>query len=273
MSKRIAILCFSPTNTTAAICQAIALGMGTKDAKFLDMTRPGFREEMARQADAAMAASDHLIIGSPVYFGMLPAPVSACLKSIAGRGKGATAVVVYGNRDYGISLRQMAEIISRNGFRVAAAGAFIGQHSYSDIVPVAMGRPDQADLEAAFGFGMNSAGASRGLAPEDIPAQHDFFTRSKKNMPLKPVFIPDLCIQCGLCADGCPAGILSPGTGSYRSRSAEAQCLGCMACVRRCAQQARIVKSNAVVRLVMKHILRKASKERKEPLVLFPGQS
>ncbi len=270
MSKRIGILSFSPTNTTKKVCLAVAMGMGAKDPKIMDMTRPDLRRAIAAEPDRVMADIDHLIVGAPVYFGKLPAQAADCIESIKGNGKGATAIVVYGNRDYGVALQRMVEILLKNGFTVMAAAAFIGQHSYADIVPVAMGRPDKADLEKAYGLGMDSSSVSKGLALEDIPLQSDFFSRSDRYMPLKPAFIPELCIQCGICADCCPMGILSPDTGSCLSRAAEERCIGCMACVFNCAQKARIAKANAIMKLAMKFILRKAAKERIEPLMLLP---
>ena len=246
------------------------MGMGAKDPKIMDMTRPDLRQAIAAEPDAVMAEFDHLIVGAPVYFGKLPAQAAVCIESIKGNGKGATAIVVYGNRDYGVALHRLVESLQKNGFTVMVAGAFIGQHSYSDIVPVAMGRPDKADLEKAYGLGMNSSNASRSLALEDIPVQTDFISRSDMYMPLKPTFIPELCIQCGICADCCPMGILSPDTGSCLSRAAEERCIGCMACVFNCPQKARIAKANVIMKLAMKYILRKAAKERSEPLMLLP---
>lgn len=268
MSKRIGLLYFSPTGTTKKICQAVALGMGAGDAKVMDITRPACREEMTSRPEPFMAGVDHVIVGAPVYFGKLPAPVRECLASIKGIGKGASALVVYGNRDYGAALGQMAEILLKNGFNLFAAGAFIGQHSYSDIVPVAIGRPDSADIENAFRMGRNSASAARRLSLTDIPVQADFFSRSKRNRPLKPVFISERCIQCGICADRCPMGILAPGSGAYLSREVQAFCIGCMACVSHCEQKARRATTNVPMKIVTKYILGKAAKDRKEPLVI-----
>jgi Pyruvate/2-oxoacid:ferredoxin oxidoreductase delta subunit len=149
-----------------------------------------------------------------------------------------------------------------------AAGAFIGQHSYSDIVPVAMGRPDKSDMEKACDLGTRSSCVSRSLPLEDIPMQIDYFSRSDKYMPLKPALISESCIQCGICAECCPMGILSPDTGFYLSGATEDRCIGCMACVFSCTKNARIVKANVVMKLALKYILRKASIERKEPFVI-----
>jgi hypothetical protein len=46
MSKRVGVLCFSPTNTTKKICSAVALGMGEKNPKIIDITRPDIRKKI-----------------------------------------------------------------------------------------------------------------------------------------------------------------------------------------------------------------------------------
>ena len=65
-------------------------------------------------------------------------------------------------------------------------------------------------------------------------------------------------------------GILAPDSGACRSRAAEALCIGCLACAFHCPQEARVAKANVPMKLIMKYILRKAAKERKEPLVVLP---
>jgi len=270
MTKRIGVLYFSPTNTTKIICNAVALGMGKKDPQKLNITLPDIRSKIAADPNTVTTNIDHLIVGAPVYFGKLPAQFIECLSLINGKGKECTAIVVYGNRDYGIALYRMVEILSNNGFGIIAAGAFIGQHSYSDVVSVAIGRPDKSDIEKAYRFGAKSLSASKYLSIDNIPTQTDVFTKSDMYMPLKPVFISKLCIQCGICADHCPERILSSDTGMYFSRAAEKQCIGCMACVFNCINKARIAKPNLILKLAMNIILKRASKERQEPLTIFP---
>ena len=269
MTKRIGVLYFSPTNTTKTICNAIACGMGEKDPQILNMTFPDVRSRIAADSNMVTAEIDHLIIGAPVYFGKLPVQFRECLRFIRGNGKECSAIVVYGNRDYGIALYQMVEILSNNGFGVIAAGAFIGQHSYSDVVPVAIGRPDKSDIEKAYSFGANSSNSSKYLSLNNIPIQADMFSKSNMYMPLKPAFIPKLCTQCGICADCCPEGILSSDTGMYPSRAAKKQCIGCMACVFNCMNKARVAKPNVILKLAMSIILKRASRERKEPITNF----
>ncbi len=268
MTKQIGILCFSPTGTTKKVCTAVARGMGANDFQGFDITLPKIRASIINNSNNVFENIDHLIVGAPVYSGKLPLQVLECLRVIDGKGKGASALVVYGNRDYGIALRCMVELLSEHGFNVGAAGAFIGQHSYSDIIPVAIGRPDELDMDKAHHLGIRSMSTNICLSPEDIPVQIDMVSKSNKYSSIKPFHIDALCIKCGKCAKKCPIGLLSSDTGKYLNREAKKQCIGCMACSRICMQHAKVAKVNPIVKLVLKQILGKASRERKEPLVI-----
>jgi ferredoxin len=268
MTKRIGIMSFSPTNTTKRICDAVACGMGVSDIEIFNVTLPKTRAAIIVK-NVIDEKIDHLIVGAPVYSGKLPLQVLEVLKALHGNGKEATAIVVYGNRDYGIALYNMVELLSEKEFRIAAAGAFIGQHSYSDIVPVALGRPDVSDLENARQLGIKSLQVSKYLSLKDIPVQSDMHSKSKGYTALKPLHDEKLCIQCGKCAKKCPVGLLCSDTGRYLNLKAKQQCIGCMACVNACMQKAKVTKVNPIVKLIMKIILRRASRERKEPLILL----
>jgi Pyruvate/2-oxoacid:ferredoxin oxidoreductase delta subunit/flavodoxin len=269
-TKRIGVLYFSPTNTTKKICKAIALGMGSKDPIDLNITIPDFRAKVASDSNAILVNLDHLIIGAPVYSGKLPVQVIECLKAVNGNGKKCTAIVVYGNRDYGIALSHLVELLTNNGFQVINAGAFIGQHSYSDIIPVAIGRPDKTDLGKAYNFGMESLNTNNSLSFKDIPIQHDIFSKSGRYTPIRPVFNTEKCIQCGICSKRCPMEFISPKTGNWLNQKAKKQCIGCMACVSSCKNKARYVRVNFGMKLILKYILNKASVQRQEPLTIFP---
>ena len=59
-------------------------------------------------------------------------------------------MVCYGNRNFDDSLVELRDLLEADGFRTVAAGAFIGEHSFS--TTLAAGRPDQTDLERAARF-------------------------------------------------------------------------------------------------------------------------
>ena len=269
MQKRIGILYFSPTGTTKRICQSISLGIGVENPNIIDVTYPDTRTDVISNPEKYLNNTDHLIVGAPVYVGKLPIQVIECLKAIDGKGKNCTSVVVYGNRDYGIALRSMVKLLSGNGFNVIAAGAFIGQHSYKDIIPVAMGRPDSLDLDLAIKFGEKISGATKPLEINSIPVQLDMFSRSKSYFPLKPVYYENECNHCGDCAKTCPTGIISADTGGYINKKATEDCIGCMACVNSCEYNARINDANLIMKLFIKRVLKKASQMRTEPLTVF----
>ena len=69
MNKNVGIMCFSPTNTTRKICDAVALGMASEDPILLDMTLPDIRANIIADSSTAIKDIDHLIVGAPVYAG------------------------------------------------------------------------------------------------------------------------------------------------------------------------------------------------------------
>jgi ferredoxin len=271
-SIKTGVLYFSPTSTTRKICQAIARGIGDNHSKDLNITLPSQREFLNSNSVSLLADIDYLVIGAPVYTGKLPLQAIEVLKALPEKEMRCTIAVVYGNRDYGVALRHMAELLTDKGYQVVGAGAFIGQHSYSDVIPVAMGRPDKSDLEIAVRFGEQCLQMFHPLQPEDIPVQLDMFSKSEKYTPLKPVFYPDRCTECGECAETCPTGIISVETGGYIHDKADDDCIGCMACVNSCENEARLAKPGWIMKQMIRYILRKAATERLEPITLFKKQ-
>lgn len=51
-------------------------------------------------------------------------------------------------------MKELCDLVSEQGFVPVAAGAFIGEHSFSRKgMPIAEGRPDESDLKQATEFG------------------------------------------------------------------------------------------------------------------------
>ena len=140
---------------------------------------------------------------------------------------------------------------------------------HSNIIPVAIGRPDKTDLEKACNFGSESLNAHNFLSLEEIAVQRDMFSKSESYNPIKPVFILENCTHCRICSKRCPVNIISPETGDWINKEAMKQCIGCMACVSDCKNKARIGRANFGMRLILKYILKKASVQRQEPLTIF----
>lgn len=265
--KNIGIVFFSPTGSTRAVCEEISSGMGIKEPAIVDITKPETRENIV-SGRIDLNSFDHLIVGAPVYCGKLPLQVIECLSKINIEETAATAVVVYGNRDFGVSLHTLVALLTDSGCYVNSAGIFIGEHSYSEIVPIAVNRPDHDDLSKARDFG-ESILSLNGRSVSNIPIQLDRISRSEKYTSIKPYFRLDKCNNCGICAAVCPTGIISTETGSYTTAETEKSCVGCMACVRKCPTEARTSKVNPMIRIVMRQMFKEASMNRKEPFTII----
>jgi ferredoxin len=267
--QSVKLVYFSPTGTTRAAVRGIARGIPCSSVEELDITRPDAREQSLQTAD-----QDLLIVGVPVYMGRVPALATGWLHTMQAHDTPAVCVVVYGNRAYEDALLELNDILSRSGCRPVAGAVFIGEHSFSTAeTPTATGRPDAGDLELAEAFGqsirkkLRSIG-SYGRIPEmQIPGCHPYRQEPchpyRKGTPFWNVdfiAVSDACVQCAICAEGCPVGAIDP----ENSRAIETEkCITCCACIRHCPKNARTIKPGLVRDASLR--LYTVFKERKEP--------
>ena len=141
------LITFSPTHTSKHVGGAIAEGTGLGTQRAVDLT--------LEEVPATTIEDDELaVVTVPVYGGLVAPLALERLERVHGNGGPAVAVVVYGNRAYEKALEQLSTFLARAGFKVVAAGTFVGEHSYStDLYPIAAGRPDGDDLLQARDFG------------------------------------------------------------------------------------------------------------------------
>lgn len=135
-----------------------------------------------------MGDGDLLVVGMPVYSGRIPASALPALRKFRGNGTPAVVVCVYGNRDYDDALLELTDVVGENGFRVAAAAAFVAQHS---IFPqVGTNRPDEEDIRRIAAFvrqfrrKIDSAADSASLQEVVPPGGRPYKTPGK--VPLRP---------------------------------------------------------------------------------------
>jgi ferredoxin len=229
------------------------------------------KDRKTYMADASTMVDpyDRVIIGVPVYAGKVPSLARPFLETIQGKGKAATVVVVYGNRDYGVAIKSLKDLLTENGFNVDSAGAFIAQHSYSDFMPIAIGRPDSEDLAKAKLFGAGIAPTLHPLKETDIPIEADMIANSNSEGGILPYYNATNCKECGTCAAYCPVGIIEEGTGKFISEEAVSSCIKCMSCVKACPHEGRQLKPGFKDRLMHKLVLGKAVKTRREPIYVY----
>ena len=109
----------------------------------IDLTLDRSDEPLVRTIDLTLDRSDEpitltsgetVVLGAPVYAGRVAPEAVRRLKRIqvaAGASIPAVITVTYGNRDYEDALVELYDLALSLGLTPFAAGAFIGEHSYS----------------------------------------------------------------------------------------------------------------------------------------------
>jgi len=246
---------FSPTATTAKIVKAIASSIDAQQNEIYDLTLAAKNPEVEIEDGVA-------IIGVPVYAGRVP---EICLQRLAGfsaKGVPAVLVVLYGNREYEDALVELDDFAANAGFKVIAAAAFIGEHSYSTTEqPIAAGRPDRDDLEAAEEFGRRVGKKLRSEKLEHPEVAGDRPYRERVQFGgIAPITDPATCTLCGRCAEVCPTFVVSVAS---EVTTAADNCVMCCACVKNCPTGARTMQHPVI--LERRALLVQNCSERKQP--------
>ena len=241
--KRIWAAYFSATGTTEKVVQAVAEELAARlggDINIFDFTLPAARREAK-----SFEAGDLVVFGTPVVAGRVPNVLLKYLDTILGNGALAVPVVLYGNRNYDDALIELRNILEKGGFHTIAAGAFIGEHSFSDVL--AKGRPDQDDLRVARQFAGDIAQklTEGGVLQTPVavngqePLRPYYQPRDRAGNPVnilkvKPKTSED-CTGCGTCAAVCPMGSID----SENPGQLNGICIKCGACIKKCPVHAK----------------------------------
>ena len=124
-----------------------ALGTGVAGYRRGNRVGAGFAARAAAGRPTGSAGIS-AFIAVPVYAGRVAPIALQRIRRLKGENAPVVLVAVYGNRDYEDALVELRDETTCLGFTPLAAGAFIGEHSYSRPgMPVAEGRPDANDLK------------------------------------------------------------------------------------------------------------------------------
>ncbi len=156
--------------------------------------------------------------------------------------------------------------MTKRGCVPIAGAAYIGEHSFSSSeLTTAEVRPDAGDLDHAKSFGREihekllSVSSAEQLSDIDVPGGHPYGGITEL-WDVDFIAVSDECVQCGICAQGCPAGAID----AQNSRLIDmGKCVTCCACIKSCPQAARTMKAGPVKDAAMRLI--KLHHERKEP--------
>ena len=242
MNHKINLMYFSATDTTKKVVYGIADGMLENlkmISKSIDFTLPN-----AREKSACFTAEDIVIVGIPVYAGRVPNVLLNYLNSTNGNGAWAIPIVVYGNRNYDDALIELRDILESRGFTIIAGAAFIGEHSFSNIL--AQNRPDEKDMSIARAFGdqicskiATGVKMDKVLVNGNRPYRDYYRPIDEERNPVdirkvKPK-TNNNCTNCKLCVSLCPMGSID-NEEVYKLNHI---CIKCGACIKKCPSHAK----------------------------------
>ncbi|MDD2389452.1 MAG: 4Fe-4S binding protein [Desulfobacterales bacterium] len=252
---------FSPTGTTKKILEEIASALKIDTIDIVDGTKPA-----TRTGNPQPFHDELIILGAPVYGGRLPSDAADWFKSFTALKTPVVLIVVYGNNAYKDALKELQDIADAAGFIPVAAGAFIGEHSFStDEQPIARDRPDAMDVLNAREFGeriRNKLFQNKSfdtMGPLNIPGNFPY--KQSPSFPnIAPVTDAGKCSRCGACVNVCPAGAINKDD---MADTDPEKCILCCACIKCCPNGAREFKDGFISTITNK--LYHGCRERKEP--------
>jgi len=263
--RRARLIYFSPTQTTKKILEGISEGFQFEIVEAVDLTPPGMKT-----AKPGKIAGELVLLGAPVYSGRISPQAAERIRRFQGLHTPAVVVVVYGNRAYDDALLELRDIAVAAGFRPIAGAAFVGEHSLANAeMPIALGRPDQNDLEKAWEFGesirkkLETMDSLDSAAVLQVPGKYPYKDGTKRP-PVSPVTREDVCIKCGQCAEACPVGAI---TVADEVVTEAAICIRCLACVKNCPSGARRMEDPGVRQTTKR--LNETCSARKEPEIFL----
>lgn len=237
---KIHLVYFSPTHTSAKIAHALAEGTGIADVVCTDLTCEPLPGEV--KIENALT-----VLAAPVYGGRIAETAMERFACLTGINAPVVTLALYGNRDYEDALLELTDLSRRAGFTPVAAGAFIGEHSYSrpdEGMPLAQGRPDADDCARAAAFGKKVMEKLEGITSLnnvtalEVKGQYPYKVKGPST-PAAPMTNREECTVCEHCVEICPtAAIYVSEEGEIESD--KMRCIKCCACVKECPQSARV---------------------------------
>ncbi len=240
--QKVWALSYSATGNTAKAVHTVAEALAR--ALNVPLAEVSFTTLAERAQEYIFTPSDLVVVGSPTYAGRLPNKIAPDLRErLQGGGALAAAIVTFGNRAFDNSLAELAALLADGGFQVLAAGAFVGQHAFTD--NLAKGRPNSGDHGELKTFGETVAQKIKDglLTAPTVPGNPEaaYYVplgtdgQPAKFLKAKPQTDIARCDNCGDCARLCPMGAIDPQNNS----NVQGICIKCQRCVRYCSKQAK----------------------------------
>ncbi|AKA69443.1 MULTISPECIES: EFR1 family ferrodoxin [Clostridium] len=229
------IVYYSATENTVKIVNALSKGI-RGDIVFTRVDMTSYKKIVPSKAGL-------IIFASPVYGGRILSRIMKCFEMKCTKGKQIVGIAVYGNMNYGLSLKQYRKLARKQNCSLIGAGAFIGEHTYSlEEAPVASGRPNEKDLQQAKLFGLAIQDKINKGINEEVSIPNTILPLFIEKFPecmvkswVKKPVIQGECNRCGLCARSCPTKAIDSNTLMIDNN----KCIRCFSCVKKCNIRAR----------------------------------
>ncbi|MDL2311224.1 4Fe-4S binding protein, partial [Peptostreptococcaceae bacterium OttesenSCG-928-C18] len=137
-------------------------------------------------------------------------------------------MVSYGNREYEDSLLELTDILTKQGFNIVGAGAFITKHSIFQ--EVANKRPDYDDEEIIKSFSKKCIETITTNRFKKLKINGNRPYIEKRHLELFPIGDSN-CIECGDCKRICPVEAIKEGNFIETNKE---KCISCTACIYTC---------------------------------------
>lgn len=261
---KIKIICFSQTQNTRQISDAVAEGSRNKGVEVDVLDWMAIRD---RPPETVAGDCDLLGIGAPVFFYQAPFCIRDWLRKFPlVKEKPYFLFVTYGVV-VGDAFREMDDILRKKGWQLLDHAAFLGFGSYQVYDPwprISVQFPDACEDAKARQFGefqvirhMCWKNNKRNFL--ERPRKAPWFWRRKRMMLTKwvvnkayPKFVldPAKCTGCGTCAQNCPdkAILLRDKKPVFQG-----DCSRCYFCQKNCKQKAIVPDWDSFRKNVVKH--------------------
>jgi ferredoxin/flavodoxin len=251
--KKVFIVYFSPAGSTRHVSEVIEKQFLALGAEVFSFDLAECKSDVAMTISQQMEASNGkscLFIGSPVY---VSHAVPLVMEFIAGLKENISAFAVpfvtWGGACSGISLYEMGKELIEKRFALLGAAKILALHSLMWLLedPLGKGHPDTDDDQMVEEL-VNHINQKleednpKGIKLSDLayqtPKNHKEMEKislqtAKAHMPERTIDT-ELCNQCQVCSDVCPADAVTLTT--YPEFSND--CVFCFTCMKKCPEQA-----------------------------------
>lgn len=241
--KKVTGLYFSPTGNTKKIVEYVAKNIGSKlqiEEELIDFTTPKMRE-----GEYVFSENDIVAIGLPTIAGRIPNLILPFLSTIRFNGAKVIVFVTFGNRAYDDALRELADICREGKAIVIGAGAFVGEHSFSEVL--GKNRPDEEDMNVCDNLLKEILAklcSKRELGSEEAINEKIRGRSSEERQYYKPLDhqgrhidirkvkpkTDETCDSCMWCVLHCPLGSID----RQNPQNVSGICMKCCSCVKGC---------------------------------------